>query len=75
MADLQEVLGEFQDGVLTRDALRELGAASSRAGENGFTFGRLHGLEQARAEAAVARWPQVRKEVSTPKLRRWLEQT
>jgi len=75
MADLQEVLGEFQDGVLTRDALRELGAASSRSGENGFTFGRLHGLEQARAEAAVARWPQVRQEVSVPKLRRWLEQT
>jgi len=75
MADLQEVLGDFQDGVVTRDALRELGAASSRSGENGFTFGRLHGLEQARAEAAVARWPKVRKQVSAPKLRRWLEQT
>ena len=72
MADLQEVLGDFQDGVVTREALRELGAASSRSGENGFTFGRLHGLEQARAEAAVARWPQVRAEVSAAKLRRWL---
>jgi len=73
IADLQKVLGDFQDGVVTRDALRELGAASSRSGENGFTFGRLHALEQARAEAAVARWPQVRAEVSVPKLRRWFD--
>lgn len=72
MADLQEVLGEFQDGVVTRAALRELGAASSRSGENGFTFGRLHGLEQARAEAAVTRWPAVRQSVSRTRLRRWL---
>ena len=73
MADLQEVLGDFQDGVVTREALREFGAASSRSGENGFTFGRLHGLEQARAEAAVARWPAVRRNVSRPRLRRWLQ--
>lgn len=72
VADLQEVLGDFQDGVVTREALRELGAASSRSGENGFTFGRLHGLEQARAQAAVARWPKVRRRVSRPRLRRWL---
>lgn len=70
---LQEVLGEHQDGVVTREALREFGAASSRSGENGFTFGRLHGLEQARASSAGARWPQVRKEVSRPRLRRWLD--
>ncbi|MBC7374335.1 MAG: CYTH and CHAD domain-containing protein [Frankiales bacterium] len=73
MADLQEVLGEFQDGVVTREVLRELGAASSRSGENGFTFGRLHGLEQARAEQAVAGWPAVRARVSRPRLRRWLD--
>jgi hypothetical protein len=40
---VQEVLGEHQDSVVTRDVLRELGAGSSRAGQNGFTFGRLHG--------------------------------
>ena len=72
MADLQDVLGELQDGVVTREVLRELGAASSKSGENGFTFGRLHGLEQARAEATVAGWPQVRARVSRPRLRRWL---
>ncbi len=70
---LQEVLGEHQDGVVTRDVLRELGAASSKSGENGFTFGRLHGLEEARAAAARAGWPQIRAEVSKPKLHRWLD--
>ena len=73
MADLQEVLGSFQDGIVTREVLRELGAGSSRAGENGFTFGRLHGLEQARAKAVVAQWPKVRKQVSKPGLTRWLD--
>lgn len=72
MEELQEVLGEHQDGVVTREVLRELGAGASRSGENGFTFGRLHALEQSRAEAAVVRWPQVRKKVSKPGLRRWL---
>ena len=73
MTALQEVLGEFQDGVVTRAVLRELGAASSKSGENGFTFGRLHGLEQARADATAAGWPQARARVSRPRLRRWLD--
>jgi len=74
MEELQEVLGEHQDGIVLRAALRELGAASSRSGENGFTFGRLHGLEQARAETAYARWPKVRKSASRRRLRRWLRE-
>lgn len=73
MEDLQEVLGEHQDGVVTREVLRQLGAGATRSGENGFTFGRLHALEQARAEAADVRWPRVRKRISRPRLRRWLE--
>ena len=74
MEQLQEVLGEHQDGVLTREVLLELGAGSTLPGDNGFTFGRLHGLEQARAESTVARWPEVRHQVSRRKLRRWMEQ-
>jgi CHAD domain-containing protein len=60
VAELQESLGDFQDGVVTRAVLRELGAQGSRAGQNGFTFGRLHALEQVKAEAAVAAFPQAR---------------
>jgi CHAD domain-containing protein len=47
---IQQVLGEVQDTVVTRELCRRLGAISSGEGENGFTFGRLHALEQARAE-------------------------
>ncbi len=73
LTGLQESLGDFNDGVVTRAVLREFGARGHLAGENGFTFGRLHALEQARAEAAVARWPQARRELSRRKLRKWFD--
>jgi CHAD domain-containing protein len=47
---IQKVLGEVQDTIVTRELCRRLGAVSAGPGENGFTFGRLHALEQARAE-------------------------
>ena len=56
MENLQEVLGEHQDSAVTRALLLELGVQAHLAGENGFTFGRLHGLEQARGERAVERY-------------------
>ena len=65
---LQESLGDLQDGVVTKQVLRELGADGSAAG---FVFGRLHALEQVRADAAVARWPKARAAVSRRRLRRW----
>ncbi len=69
---LQEVLGEHQDGVVTREVLRELADAAEESGESSFTYGRLHGLEQARAETAAARWPQVHAQAADRRLRRWL---
>jgi CHAD domain-containing protein len=54
MENLQEVLGEHQDSLVTQQVLRELGMQAYLAGENGFTFGRLHGLEVARAAHAEA---------------------
>lgn len=45
----QKALGEHQDAVVARDALRELGAAAHAAGENGFSFGVLLGRDDARA--------------------------
>ena len=47
------MLGEFQDSVVTRHELRELAVAAHLDGESAFTYGRLHGLEQARAGATV----------------------
>lgn len=46
---IQQLLGEHQDSVVTRDLLQRLGINAHVAGENSFTFGRLHGLEQAAA--------------------------
>lgn len=49
---IQEVLGDHQDSVVTRQTLRELAALAPGSGGNGFTFGRLHALEQQRGTEA-----------------------
>jgi CHAD domain-containing protein len=52
---MQELLGEYQDGVVSRVLLRGLAVkAQATSGESAFTFGILLGLEQARAEQARA---------------------
>ncbi|MCQ2001359.1 CYTH and CHAD domain-containing protein [Arthrobacter zhaoxinii] len=53
---VQKILGEHQDSVVTQAYLRRMGAAASAAGENGFTYGRLHALEQASAQSARERF-------------------
>ena len=46
--DLQQVLGEFQDGVVIGPFLRTLGAqVGNEAGHNGFTYGLLYAQEVA----------------------------
>jgi CHAD domain-containing protein len=52
MEEVQDVLGEGQDTAVTRALCRRLGIDAAAAGENAWTYGRLHGLEQARAERA-----------------------
>jgi CHAD domain-containing protein len=51
---IQKILGLHQDSVVARVQLEELGARASRTGEDGFTYGRLHAKEEARAAAAEA---------------------
>ena len=46
---LQELLGELQDTVVARATLREISAQAHLSDEDGFAFGRLHALEEARA--------------------------
>jgi CHAD domain-containing protein len=70
--DLQDILGEHQDSVVTRDLLRTMGVQAHLAGENGFTFGRLHALEQRRGEEAQAKYAEAWKVASDKALRRWL---
>lgn len=48
---IQKALGEHQDSVVTRELLARLGAHPGRGG-SGFTYGRLHAVEEERARAA-----------------------
>jgi CHAD domain-containing protein len=48
---LQKILGEHQDSVVTRELLRRMGSATG-PGESGFTYGRLHAIEEQRAKDA-----------------------
>jgi len=48
---LQKILGEHQDSVVARALLRRLGSTAG-AGESGFTYGRLHAIEEYRGHAA-----------------------
>jgi CHAD domain-containing protein len=51
---VQDLLGAAQDTVVTRDVAVRVGRAAFAAGENAWTYGRLHALEEARAAAAEA---------------------
>jgi len=69
---VQEVLGEHQDSVVTRDLLLRMGIQAHLDGDNGFTFGRWHGLEQKRGDASQAKYAAVWEAASDKALRRWL---
>ncbi|MFF2243690.1 CHAD domain-containing protein [Arthrobacter sp. NPDC058130] len=50
--DIQEVLGDFQDSVVTRETLLVLAAHAEAGPGSGFTYGRLHAMEQQRGDEA-----------------------
>jgi CHAD domain-containing protein len=56
---VQTVLGEVQDTTVTRAHCTRLGIAAAGAGENAFTYGLLHGLEQLRAARAQATFAEI----------------
>ncbi|MFJ4684892.1 CHAD domain-containing protein [Streptomyces sp. NPDC088789] len=49
MKSVQSLLGDHQDSVMTREALRELSRQAHTAGESSFTYGVLYGREERRA--------------------------
>ncbi|GAA3823624.1 CYTH and CHAD domain-containing protein [Streptomyces coacervatus] len=63
MKSLQNLLGDHQDSVMTRETLRELSAVAQAAGESSFTYGVLYGREEARAAADEAQLPGAWQEV------------
>jgi CHAD domain-containing protein len=68
----QEALGEHQDTVVGRGALRELGALAHADGENGFSFGLLHGRDAGRAARIEEDLPALWAQAWTRRNRRWL---
>ncbi|GER22247.1 CHAD domain-containing protein [Zafaria cholistanensis] len=51
---IQKILGAHHDSVVARHVLRELAAQAPGTAENGFSYGRLHALEQAAAAESEA---------------------
>ncbi|MFF1654297.1 CHAD domain-containing protein [Streptomyces sp. NPDC058255] len=66
---VQKVLGDHQDSVVARDALRELALAAHAAGETGFVWGLLYGQEQAAADTRDRELPAVWADASRNGLR------
>ncbi|WP_216588102.1 CYTH and CHAD domain-containing protein [Streptomyces brasiliscabiei] len=59
MKSLQTLLGDHQDSVMAREALRDLAhQAHAAPGESAFTYGLLYGREERRAELAEAALPE-----------------
>jgi CHAD domain-containing protein len=68
----QDALGEHQDTVVAREALRTLAAQAPADGGNGFAFGVLHGRDDARAAKIEAELPDLWATAWRPRNRRWL---
>ncbi|MFJ3585036.1 CHAD domain-containing protein [Streptomyces sp. NPDC090127] len=66
---VQSLLGDHQDSVVARDALRELGIQAHAAGESAFTWGLLHGQEEADGADRERELPGVWAPASDPELR------
>ncbi|MER0479884.1 CYTH and CHAD domain-containing protein [Streptomyces sp. Edi2] len=66
---VQQLLGDHQDSVVARGALRELATQAQKAGEGGFTFGLLYGREEARAADRERELPRRWKKASRRKHR------
>ncbi len=69
---IQELLGEHQDTVVARATLREIGIRAHLDGENGFTFGRLHAVEESRAVQLERDYAGVLSGLPRRDLRGWL---
>ncbi len=69
---VQQALGLHQDAVVARRKLREFAVQAYLDGDNGFTFGRMHALEERRAEDAERAFRKAWKKVPRTKVRRWI---
>ncbi len=70
---VQNLLGDHQDSVVAREALRGLGIQATGAGESAFTWGVLYAREESLAQRRERELPDVWSEASDPALRAALE--
>lgn len=70
---LQDELGAHQDTVVTRRALRDLGAQAGAENQNGYTFGILHGRDEVHAREIEERLPETWGRAGARKHRRWMK--
>ncbi|WP_369212799.1 CYTH and CHAD domain-containing protein [Streptomyces flavofungini] len=70
MKAVQSVLGDHQDSVVAREALRALAIQAHLAGESAFSWGLLYGQEEQSAADRERELPQVWAQASRPKLRK-----
>ncbi|MFJ9028847.1 CHAD domain-containing protein [Streptomyces sp. NPDC102274] len=69
MKALQTTLGDHQDSVVAREALRDLAVQAHTAGESAFTWGLLYGEEEALGERRERELPGLWEKASAPRLR------
>ena len=69
--EIQELLGEHQDSVVLRKTLRAIGIRMHLDGDNPFTIGRLHALQQARTDRAEARFTRTWSKRYAHRMRPW----
>ncbi len=69
---VQQLLGEHHDAVVSRPVLREIGMQAHLDGENGYTFGLLHGQQSTEMHDAERALPAAWRRLTARKRRRWL---
>jgi len=71
--ELQDVLGEHQDSIVSQQLLRDLAADSDLSGAAAIIYGRLHLLEQRHADHARHRYAAALNKVTAKRLARWMK--
>jgi CHAD domain-containing protein len=64
LTGLQDLLGHYQDTVVARALLRELGVRAQAQGENAFGYGLLHARQAAAADRDLDELPRTRRRAS-----------
>jgi len=72
LEELQTLLGHHHDTVALRAVLRHVGGEARAAGEDTFSYGRWHAIEQLEAERAEAAVPATWKRIRAEGRRHWL---